>query len=355
MSYADKDFDWPKGEVQRAASAPRRWGIALAIGICAVTIGIGQQGHATDSMPGPRISLQHVLMQLADQVRPATLGLTITDLQSGRTWRINASRPFPMMSVFKAPLGAAVLSKVDRGILFLGQRVIIKRQDLRTWGVSQITATFHGDQEAFTVRQLLEAAVSHSDNTAADVLLKLVGGPVVATAFLRSHGVRGMRVDRGERDIAQEFQEEGVAQGVGSEETPTQKDARLRRGYAAYLNDPRDRTTPDAAARFLEELWQGQLLSPTSTRLLLSLLYNQTVPSRLRAGVPANVRLADKCGTSYTVDGMTAAFNDIGILSWPDGHTVIVAAFLTASHAPRNRMNASFKDIAQAVITGLHP
>ena len=93
----------------------------------------------------------------------------------------------------------------------------MRRDDLVRSGVSRITATFHGDQEAFTVRDLLEAAVSHSDNTAADVLLNLVGGPSVVTAFLRNHGIRNMRVDRGEREIAEEFQGRSGPQGVGSE------------------------------------------------------------------------------------------------------------------------------------------
>ncbi len=260
-----------------------------------------------------------------------------------------------MMSVFKAPLGATVLSDVDRGTLSLTQRVIVRRDDLVRTGVSGITVGFHGDQEVFTVRQLLEAAVSHSDNTAADVLLKLVGGPSVVTAFLRNHGIRNMRVDRGEREIGREFLGQSGLHAVSSEDTPQQRDARLLRGYAAYLKDPRDRTTPAAAARFLKNLWQGRLLLRPSTQLLLNFLYHQTVPDRLRAGTPPGVRLADKCGTSYALDGMTAAFNDIGIMTWPDVHTVIVAAFLMGSRATDDRRRALFKSIAHAVVTGLRP
>lgn len=336
----------------------RRLRTVLAIGLCAAVIGVRQQARATESAHGRATSLQHALTQLADQARPGTLGITISDLQSGRTWGVNAERPFPMMSVFKAPLGATVLSGVETGALSLDQSVIIRRKELMTTGVSRIAATFHGDQETFTIRQLLEATVSHSDNTGADVLLKLVGGPARVTAFLRHHGIQGLRVDRGEDQIARQLEGKAALRALGrpaQNETPAQKDARLREGYTAYLNDPRDRATPDAAARFLKKLWQGQLLSASSTRLLLGLLYGQTIPDRLRAGIPAGVRLADKCGTSYTIDGMTAAFNDIGILTWPDGHTVIVSAFLTDSHAPEARMSALFKTIARVVAEDLHP
>lgn len=84
-------------------------------------------------------------------------------------------------------------------------------------------------------------------------------------------------------------------------------------------------------------------------------MYAQTAPSRLRGGLPAGVRLADKCGTSYTLENITAAFNDIGILTWPDGHVVIVAAFLTASTASQDERNAIFADLAREVTAGLHP
>lgn len=329
--------------------------LVLAIGLILGATCVSQQGRTSDAANEPPSALQRTLTELAHRAQPGTLGVAVSDLQSGHTWRVNAERAFPMMSVFKAPLGATVLSQVDRGTLSLSQKVTIRRADLMTGGISQIAATFRGHEETFTLGQLLEAAVSHSDNTAADVLLKLVGGPRAVTTFLRAHGIWNMRVDRGEDQIAEEFQSEPAQRAEERNESPERRDARLRRGYEAFLKDPRDRATPEAAVRFLKQLWQGELLSPASTRLLLALLYNQRVPDRLRAGIPTEVRLADKCGTSYSIDGMTAAFNDIGILTWPDGHTVIVAAFLTASDATDGRMNALFKSIARAVVTDLHP
>lgn len=332
--------------------SPRFVTATLAITAAAFLLASGRSASAIGaSLAAAPPSLQKELTGLAAQARPGTLGVTVSDLRSGRTWRVNADRPYPMMSVFKAPLGATVLSEVDLGRISLDQTVVIRRGDLMTGGVSRIAATFHGDQETFNVRQLLAAAVSHSDNTAADVLLKLVGGPQAVTSFLRAHGVLQMRVDRDEAAIARELE----FRRVEGQETPAQRDLRLREGYATYLRDPRDRATPDAAALFLQKLWRGELLSTASTRHLLGLLYAQTVPDRLRAGLPAGVRIADKCGTSYTLDGMTAAFNDIGILTWPDGRTVIVAAFLTGSHAPATRMNALFKTLAAAVAADLQP
>jgi beta-lactamase class A len=105
-----------------------------------------------------------------------------------------------------------------------------------TAGLGQIAASFRGNEETFTVGQLLAAAVSHSDNTAADVLLELVGGPAVVTAFLRAHGIQGMRIDRGEDEIAREFQVSTEQRIEESKQTPEARHARLRRGYEAFAH-----------------------------------------------------------------------------------------------------------------------
>lgn len=300
----------------------------------------------------PDAHLQQALEQLAARARPGLLGIEVLDMDTGAALRINADRAYPMMSVFKAPVAATILAQVDSGRLSLDQKVTIDRKDVEGGSaIPSIGAHFTGEQMTFTVRRLLVAAVSESDNTAADALVRLAGGPRVVTEFLRAHGIEGMRVDLDEAGVARIFEGTEHGASVPAHETDQEATARYRQGYRAYLRDPRNRATPDAAVDFLKQLWKGQLLSPTSTQRLLGLMYGQTVPVRLRSGLPANVRFADKCGTSYSLDGETAAFNDIGIITWPNGHTVIVAAFLTASHADKTQRNALFVDIAKAIST----
>ncbi|EIL98081.1 serine hydrolase [Rhodanobacter thiooxydans] len=274
------------------------------------------------------------------------------DLRSGEAWRVNARQAFPMMSVFKAPVAGAVLDRIEHGGLSMELTVVIRRRELSS---GTIRDHFEGERMIFTVRQLLADAVSRSDNTAVDALLDTIGGPRVVTAFLRSRGIDGMRVDLGERDFQSVFGNLEPGQKPPADETDAQQLARLQRGYRAYLVDPRNRSTPDAAAQFLRKLWEGQLLPPEPTRHLLDLMYAQTTPSRLRLGLPPGARLADKCGTSYTLEGTTAAYNDIGILSWPDGHAIVVAAFLTASVDPKGERDALFADLARTVAAALHP
>lgn len=279
----------------------------------------------------PPAGLQRALDALAQRARPGVFGVSVVELATGTAWRVHAERGYPMMSVFKAPLAATVLARVDRGELSLEQSVTLRREDLRD-GRSGIRDRFQGEEMAFTVLELLAAVVSLSDNTAADALVRLVGGPQVVTSFLRTHGIEGMRVDRDEAGIGRDTANLDAA------------------GLAAYLRDPRDTSTPDAAIAFLRELWRGALLSRASTRMLIDSMYAQEIPRRLRDGLPAEVRLAHKSGTSNTFGTVTAAYNDIGILTWPDGRTFLVAAFLTASPASQAERDALFAELARAIV-----
>jgi len=323
---------------------------ALALALVALSpIAVAVDSSATVNT---RARLQGKLEALTQRARPGTLGITVLDLPSGTTWRVNADHAYPMMSVFKAPVGATVLARIDHGDLSFDQTIRLARADLMS---GPIRDQFHGDEMTFTVRQLLIAAVSKSDNTAVNALIKLVGGPAVVTNFLRTHHIEGMRVDMDEAEIGHVFDGLGPHGQAPANETSVEENQRLQRGYKAFLADPRNRSTPDAAAMFLRKLWRNELVSPASTRYLIDLMYGQTAPSRLRAGLPADVRLADKCGTSYTLDGVTAAYNDIGILTWPDGHTVIVAAFLTASHSSQKERDAIFAELGRETAAALHP
>ena len=136
--------------------------------------------HATHAM------LQDQLEALARRAQPGVLGIVVLDPQSGERWQVNAGRAYPMMSVFKAPVAAAVFARIDSGALSMEQTVTLTRADIVAGSaVPSIGAHFRGERMNFTVRQLLAAAVSDSDNTAVDALLKLVP-PQDVTAFLRT-------------------------------------------------------------------------------------------------------------------------------------------------------------------------
>lgn len=296
--------------------------------------------------------IQASLDALAARASPGMLGVEVLDLQDGRVWKVHADRDYPMMSVFKAPLGALVLSKVERHELTLDQQVTVTRADLRH-GKSPIADRFHGDSQRFSLRQLLVAAVHDSDNTAADIVLRLAGGPAALTSFLHSHGIEGLRVDRGEGEIYNDTMGLDSHGQPPASETPQAQALRIQRGVAGYMADPRDRSTPDAAVTFLRKLTKGELLSAASTRQLLTMMTNSP-PFRIDTGLPQHVTFAHKGGTSGTFNGMTPAFNDIGIAQFPDGHAVIVAAFMTGAHLSETDRAALFHDLG-TLVGRVHP
>lgn len=326
--------------------------------ICGVLLSAPQTLNAnTDQHPifaQPYKVLQTRLEGLVRSVNTGSLGISVLDMQSGAQWRINSDQPFPMMSVFKVPVAAAVFERVDQGHISLQQPITVSRAELRP-GASVIRENFRGERMTFTVQQLLQNSVSRSDNTAIDALIKLIGGPAAVTSFLRSHGIEGMRVDLDEGGMSDLLTHVGPTMPKPVHETPDTKDRRLRLGLQAFLADPRNRSTPDAAVAFLKKLQGGTLLSPPSTRHLLDLMHQQTTPRRLREGLPEGVMLADKCGTSTTLNGVTAAYNDIGIMTWPDGRQVIVAVFLSASKASQAEREKLFSRITQAIGDAAQP
>ncbi|HEY0947473.1 MAG TPA: class A beta-lactamase [Opitutaceae bacterium] len=287
-------------------------------------------------------------------------GVGVKDLQTGETWFRAANERFPMQSVFKAPLGAAVLHHIARGRLRLDDPVVVQREDLAMqW--SPLAREFTGERRTYTVRDLLERAVGASDNTAADVLMRLIGGPHVVQEFLQAHGISDLRVDRYEREFQPELlglppfkhgeRIDEAAYQAAAEALPR---AARQAALDAYLADPRDTATPHAALAFLEQLDAGTLLNAEHTALLLDIMTRSpSGPNRLKAGLPAGSSFAHKTGMSGEPLGIAAATNDIGIVRLPDGRKFLLASFQAGSPRPEKERDAAHARIARAAVTAL--
>ncbi|WP_170319547.1 class A beta-lactamase [Polyangium spumosum] len=287
------------------------------------------------------------------------LGVAVVEPTSGERWVHHAGQRFPLQSTFKAPLAAAVLARVDAGALSLDTKIEVRRDDLSVcW--SPLAESFQGEAQSFSVLDLITESVTTSDNTAADVLMHQLGGPESVNVLLSKSAVVGIRVDRYERDLQLQFH--GLAayepamstcEGMDAAVARVPKDEQLR-AYEAYLRDPRDTTTPEAAADFLLKLDRGEMLGPTSTRVLLDIMYaTKTGAQRLRAGLPPGARLAHKTGTSADTEGRNGATNDIGIATLPDGRKLVIVALLTDSNAPQETREAALADVARAAVGAL--
>ncbi|AVO31657.1 L2 family extended-spectrum class A beta-lactamase [Stenotrophomonas maltophilia] len=221
------------------------------------------------------------------------LGVTVLDTGNGR--RIGGHRQderFPMCSTFKSMLVANVLSLADAGRVSLDTRVPIAGKDLLSYAP---VARRHVGKD-LTVRDLCRGALTISDNTAANLLLEVVGGPSALTAFLRGQGDSVTRNDRNEPDVNL------FAKG-----------------------DPRDTTSPAAMAASLARFAVGNGLQPASRQQFADwLIDNQTGDACLRAGLGKRWRVGDKTGSNGD-----DTRNDIAVL-WPHagGAAWVVTAYL---------------------------
>jgi beta-lactamase class A len=238
------------------------------------------------------------------------LGVSILDagLRAGH----RADERFPMCSTFKFLACSAVLKRVDEGRETLDRRIRIAASDLVP-GSTFIKAPVGGN--GMTWAEICEAAMTRSDNTAANLILKSLGGPPAVTAFARSIGDQMTRLDRTE---------------------PTLNEA--------IPGDPRDTTTPAAMLENMRKLLLGDALSATSKAQLTAwLVGNKTGDKRLRAGLPG-WRVGDKTGTG---DHGTA--NDIGIV-WPPGkEPILVTSYLTGASTSPERRNATIAAVGRLV------
>nr|WP_063842277.1 class A beta-lactamase [uncultured bacterium]CBI71182.1 beta-lactamase class A [uncultured bacterium] len=296
------------------------------------------------------------------QVSSGRLGVAILDFQTSKTYHINGKDRFPMQSVFKAMSAVVVMREVDEGKLTLDQEIPVGPDDISVYW-SPIAEEFKGTTQTYTVRELLEKSVGMSDNTAADVLMELTGGPQAVTQLLKDAGIEGVRVDRYERQFQAEL--EGLppfelgevinrkAFVEAAKAVPAEVKRPILERYVAG-KDERDTATPLGAVDFLVKLQEGKLLSAESTRVLLQIMTDvKTGAGRLKAGLPEGSKLAHKTGTGGDILGVNTATNDIGIATLPDGRKFAVAVFLTGSKESEEKRDAIHADVVRQFVDQL--
>ena len=284
-----------------------------------------------------------------------TMGVSIVHLESGERIVRNGDQRYPMASVFKVPIALRLLHRVDQGEISLGDTVQVRTSDLRT-GSGRIAAR-HPRGGRMTLLELFDGMLTESDNTASDFLLRVAGGPGAVTARIRDLGVRDVRVDRSEVQMA--FDYYGVTDAPPDSLWNPTVLAKLMNGSpyvirkqtaTAFLEDPRDTATPTGMTDLLQRLWAGQALSAANTALLIDTMEHcRTGPGRLPALLPAGTRVAHKTGTWSSTDGVTAALNDVGIISLPgDGGHLAIAVLVKGSRRSNGRMERCIAHTARA-------
>jgi beta-lactamase class A len=238
------------------------------------------------------------------------LGVAILDTGSGRGEGYRNDERFLMCSTFKLLLAAAVLQRADHGEEKLDRRIVFDKDVLLDY--APVTKQ-HVGPPGMTVSALCEAAITLSDNTAANLLLKEIGGPQTVTAYARSLGDPLTRLDRTE---------------------PT-----LNRPHGDW-----DTTTPNAMLADMHKLLLGDALSHGSRKRLSDwLLQCQTGRDSLRAGLPRGWREGDKTGSGDT------ATNDVAILWPPNRKPLLVTAYYENAKASGEQRHAALADVGRII------
>jgi beta-lactamase class A len=228
---------------------------------------------------------QQLSAMLADS--SADVGIAALDLNTGETISIKGDTPFPMASTVKVAIAALYLSQVDKGQKTLDD-------------------TIHGQ----SVRTLMNKMLIYSDNRAADILFKDVGGPRAVHHYLTTNGIHGVRVDR------------TIAQLLADKRD---------------LWDARDSSTPKGMIELLKRIYKAEIISPKSRDYLLGVMAKcHTGKNRMKWLLPAGTPVEHKTGT---LNGLS---DDVGFISMPDGHRIAVAIFARGgSDRPRTIAEAA--------------
>ena len=216
---------------------------------------------------------------------------------------LNPTSHPPMQSVFKLPLALTILYQVENGKFSLDQAIPFRSSDLiLPKPYSPLQNKYPNAGVDVPLRDLLATTVTFSDNTAADILLRLAGGPKVVTNYIASLGVTGFHLQDDERAL---HREHGLQ-------------------YRNWFE-------PVAAVELLRRISDDSPLNAGHTALLLDWMSGGS--GRLDGDLPEGTKVAHKSGTSDVDNGIAAATNDIGLITLPDGRRVAIAVFVTDSTA----------------------
>ncbi|MFL1904177.1 class A beta-lactamase [Streptomyces tauricus] len=306
----------------------RRTATALTLGAGAALItGAAPSAHAAAKPKANPSDLANtadhdIVKALAEleHAHDARLGVYARNTATGTTVRYRADETFPMCSVFKTLAAAAVLRDLDRHGEYLGLLIRYTEQDLERADGSPVTGRPENLANGMTVAALCHAAIAHSDNAAANLLLRELGGPTTITRFCRSIGDPTTRLDRWEPEL-----------------------------NSAEPWRTTDLTSPAAVGRTYARLALGDALVPRDRRQLTEwLLANTTSTNRFRAGLPTDWALGDKTGT-----GKYGTSNDVGIAWTPDGTPVVLAVLSTKPDPDAPKDDELVADAAELLAAAL--
>jgi beta-lactamase class A len=282
-------------------------------------------------------------------------GISVMSLSDGWQADYNATTLFPQQSCSKLWVAITAMDAVDRGRISLDDKVTLGRDDLTLFH-QPISAKILGNGgHTTTLGNLLFTAITESDNTANDKLMRSIGGPQAVRAMIAAKNLGSIRFYEGERalqsKIAGLIWSQSYSIGDAFYKARGALPAAVRKAsFERYIADPYDGAAPHSVALALARLKKGELLSPASTqRLLATMGSTKTGGLRVRAALKPGWKWSHKTGTGQNFQSRVGGINDIGILTAPDG-TDYALAIMTVPNKSDGGSQELMQAVARAVI-----
>lgn len=294
--------------------------------------------------------LQQELERIAGLAK-GKVGICALHLESGKQVSLNRQERFPMASTIKVAIAVQLFTMIEKGQLSLMTMVDLQPSDLHP-GSGTLDVLFAKPGVQLSVQNLLELMMVISDNSATDMLLRLVGGTQAVQNRLKTLGIQGMSADRTIIQLLADL--DGITLPPSDQWTlgfyarlDSATTPEMKRAAALKLKtDPRDTSTPEAMVNLLTQIYRGTALKPESRALLLGVMeLCRGGAARLKGYLPPATVVAHKTGS---LDG--SATDDVGIITLPDnaGHLAI-AVFVGDSPMPLAEREQTIAHAARSI------
>lgn len=284
------------------------------------------------------------------------VGVAVISIDDGWTVSMNGDLKLPQQSVSKLWVTMTVLDAVDAGRIRLEDPLTITEDDFTLFHQPIAALVKPGIGYTATVGEIIRRAMTMSDNTCNDKLLRLVGGPQAVRDFIARKQLGAIRFGPGEKLLQAataglEWRPE-YSRGNAFAVARSRLDPSVRlAAYEAYVADPPDGAAPGAIAAALARLQKGELLSPASTQWLMGVMQSShTGRQRLRGAVPPGWTFGHKTGTGQDLRGRTAGYNDVGFLIAPDGKAYALAVMIGDTPRPIKERQELMQGVVAAVV-----
>jgi len=285
------------------------------------------------------------------------VGIAVRSIDEGWTTGWKADELYPQQSVSKLWVAITAMDAVDKGKLSLDDPVTLTRDDLTLFHQPIAEEVLKTGSFTTTLGDLMVRQITQSDNTANDKLMRAVGGPAAVRAMIKAKHLGAIRFDSGERALQSKIA--GLswdpAYSIGNTffEARGALPADVRKAaFDRYVANPYDGAAPSAIVGALARLKRGELLSPASTQYLLDIMsHTVTGANRLKGGLAPGWVLNHKTGTGQVLGDAQAGYNDIGILTAPDGKGYAVAVMIRLTSAALPVRMELMNNVVRAVIT----